>query len=240
VVQQMKRPRLTTVAILVVVVGGLGLWSSLPASAKNTTTFGCSGLSGFSKTPLSDQTTQVALALKLTGGICTLSHVATPGSTGTLPASLTINKVIGKLVGRTSCAANATAKNADANAANAYPPSGTLKIVYNQINPATGTPYSSQIYLAIAGYPASNNATPDVIRLQGIVTKGVAQGFEATWNMFMDPVNAKTKLYDPTAYAACTDATAGNASISMLKFGDGTSPNGNTADGLTATPAHVG
>jgi hypothetical protein len=235
----MKRSRWSAFGILLVVLAGLGVWSWAPWAGAAQPVNDCTGVSGFAsaKPGMTDQTSQVALALKLSGGSCTLNHMTTPTSPGLLPSTLTINKVSGKLVGRTSCAANATAQGVDPTAANAYPPSGMVKFLFNQIDPGTGRPYFSQMYVAITGYPASNNSTPDVIRLKGEVTKGVGQGLAVTWNVFFDPVNAKTKVYDATAYQKCTDGTAGfTPALTDFKFGDGLSPNGNNANGLHVSP----
>jgi hypothetical protein len=200
-------------------------------------------MSGFasasSKAPVGDQTSQVSLALSMSGGGCTLGIRATPGTPGTvLPGSLTIMHAAGRIKGRTACAASAAAAAVDANIANAYPPSGAVTLTYNEINPADGLHYSSKMYLALAGQPDQIIGTP-AVQLYGMVTGGVGQGLAVTWNIFFDPVDPKTGLYDANQYGACTDSTPGNASITKFMIGDGTSPNGNTADGLTAIPTTV-
>jgi len=49
--------------------------------------------------------------------------------------------------------------------------------------------FQTQMFLVIAGTPTAQGTTPD-------------------------PVGAKTKVSDAAQFAACTDGTAGNASIS--------------------------
>jgi hypothetical protein len=196
-----------------------------------------SGTASSASPGLTDQTSQVSLAFKSFGGACTLSNVATPKSASLLPSSLTIHQATGKLVGRVSCANTPAARGVDANKANAYPPSGSVKIVYNQIDAGTAQPYFTQMYVAVSDWPISGqNATPDVVRLKGVVTKGVGQGRGVTWNLLVDPMNPKTKAFDSVALAACADGTPSNVSITKFLVGDGTSPGGNNATGLKLTP----
>jgi hypothetical protein len=235
----MRKARWIFVALVPVVASGLGLWSWAQSASGITITWSCSGMLGSASLgPASgdlnsDQTHQMSLAMKQAGGGCTLSGLASPKSTTLFPSSLTINHVSGTLVGRGSCANTPAAEAVDANAANAYPPSGVLSMVFNEVNPTTHARYTSKMFVTVAGFSL---AGADVVQLSGIVTGGVGQGMHLTWNTFMDPVNPNTHLFDAAALLACADNIPGNAAIKTLMVGDGTSPAGHLADGLTVYP----
>src|SRR5262249_46307564 len=157
-----------------------------------------------------DQTGQVTLSAKMSGGICSL-NMASPTSTSPYPSSLHINHVSLHLVGRGSCASTPTAVSVDASAANAYPPSGTAGITYTETNPDTSRPYSTTMSVAVGPvvYPSGQNSHPDVLELGGIVTKGVGQGLAVNWSLFVDPITTtKPFMFEPGALAACADGTA--------------------------------
>jgi hypothetical protein len=149
-----------------------------------------------------------------------------------------VNKLTGKLVGRARCGATPSAQAADLTSANAYSPSGSVKIIYNEIDPATTKPYYTQMYLSWAGLSGTvNPSVPDILNLQGSITKGVGQGLGVNWNMIMDPSSTQFPHNDVTLFNKCNDSTSANVSVAKFWIADGLSDNSNTADGLTATVA---
>ena len=163
-------------------------------------------------------------------------HVPAP------PATLTPKSETLSLFGNASCSAPAN----DPNVADAYPETGkvtwTMNETYVDLVTAKVHPYKIQAAVSVLGI---NPGGADVLDLGGIVLTGLAPGARVTGNVWQDPV-VKTGgatgyntgyVLDLAASAGCADATPGNATITKLLIGGGstsaTSLTGSSATGLT-------
>jgi hypothetical protein len=148
------------------------------------------------------------------------------------------------LGGNVSCALGATAQAADATAAAKYPLNGkvtwTFAQMYTDLITAAPKAYKMQLDITVLGIGEHGNGL-DVIELGGIVLSGVNAGATLT-TYATDPNFASSVWRDPvvktgnpsgynTGYEAdlgpavlgCTDGTAGNANITQVLIGGGTS-----------------
>jgi hypothetical protein len=125
----------------------------------------------------------------------------------------------------------------DTTDATEWPANGKLDITFADLNTA-GKNQKLSAYVTIDGFtdPDDDPETPsDVVELHGLVIKGVAAGADVSGEVYFEPVfkdktqTAFTPVYfgyqfDLSAGLGCTTPTQGDAEISAIQIGDGTSP----------------
>ena len=178
------------------------------------------------------------------GGFCAGLLVRSDNPGGPVPGLLTPKAIASKLTGRASCASNPVATAADLNVATRFALTGKQVVTMSQVDGLL-LPWQIQGYLTIKGF-----AGLDVIAVTGLIVKGPSVGATVSGTLYFDPVS----LLGPTSPAGpalpvglrpagytgygldivtgnpigCTDGIAGNAAISQIQVGDGTSLLGTT------------
>lgn len=187
------------------------------------------------------------------GGACYGLKARSDNPGGAAPGTLHPKAIAAKLTGLSSCAQGdplvpADAAFHDATRANAYPLNGK-QVVTMVENDSLAKPWQVQSYITIKGFKP---ASLDVVEITGINIKGPSVGATVSGTLYEDPVSKYGSAANPgpvgaapakpwpsgyTGYAldiltgnplGCTNTTPGDASLTQVQVGDGTSPLGST------------
>lgn len=202
---------------------------------------------------LKDLSTNTAI-----GGACIGLVVRSDNPGGQIPGGfgvLTPKAISSKLSGISSCAQGdhatpGTPSFADATYANRYALTGK-QIVTMTTTDALAKPWQIQAYITIKGFVTG---TQDIVSVTGLVVKGPSVGATVSGTLYEDPIsklgptsNAGPALPKPypagyTGYGldiltgnplGCTNTIPGDASITQIQVGDGTSLLAASASGLS-------
>lgn len=245
--------------------GGMLAAVAPAAHATDTPAGGCIGSKSVGKLVpgLGDQTAPVTISTSLLtdlslvtpgkiGGACGGLLVPANNPGGPVPGTLNPKAIASKLTGLASCATTGAPQGADANYANRFAISGKQVITMTQTDTLL-KPWQIQTWVTIKGF---DPAYLDIVDVTGIVIKGPSVGATVSGSLYEDPISklGPTSNAGPippkpwasgyTGYAldittgnplGCSDTTPGNANITQVQVGDGTSLLGNPASGLSFT-----
>ncbi len=184
------------------------------------------------------------------GGTCAnlVARVDNPG--GAAPGALHPKAIASKLTGISSCAQGdplvvTDAAHFDATRANQYPLNGKQVITMTELD-ALAKPWQVQSYITIKGFKPG---TLDVVEITGINIKGPSVGATVSGTLYEDPISkfsptspagtvpAKPWPSGYTGYGldivtgnplGCQNTTPGDANLTLVQVGDGTSLLGST------------